>query len=244
MLNAARWTVLGLLAISVLVLAFAIGYVLADDDASASPRVNSQNNGQDLEGDVDFETLNQIVKLLDDRYVEPDRIDEQALYEAAINGMLQTLSDSGTFYVDPVTVATSTGPSGSFEGITFNKAWVGGNITIVGAGAANTTIASTNGLAAFYVSAPAPGVIRIDNMKITNSAGGGVRLDAASRFLGCGAPEERSGCAEWDLAGGLDASVTGRLARHWNLGRHWRDHIARSERVHVLLGAQVTARIE
>jgi carboxyl-terminal processing protease len=113
------------------VLAFAIGYVLADDDASASPRVNSQNDGQDLEGDVDFETLNQIVKLLDDRYVDPDRIDEQALYEAAINGMLQTLSDSGTFYVDPVTVATSTGPSGSFEGIGATVSSENGQIVIV-----------------------------------------------------------------------------------------------------------------
>lgn len=41
MLNAARWTVLGLLAVSILILAFAIGYVLADGDASASPRVDS-----------------------------------------------------------------------------------------------------------------------------------------------------------------------------------------------------------
>lgn len=63
--------------------------------------------------------------------------------------------------------------------------------------------------------------------------------DAASRFLGCGAPDASSGCAEWDLAGGLDASVTGRLARHWNLGRHWHDHIARSARLHVLLGARM-----
>jgi len=131
MLNAARWTVLGLLAASILVLAFAIGYVLADDDASASPTVNSSSNGQDLDGDVDFETLNEILSLLDDRYVDPDRIDEQALYEAAINGMLQTLSDSGTFYVDPVTVATSTGPSGSFEGIGATVASENGEIIIV-----------------------------------------------------------------------------------------------------------------
>jgi len=131
MLNAARWTVLGLLAVSILILAFAIGYVLADGDASASPRVDSSSNGQDVNGEVNFETLNEIVSLLSDRYVDPTRIDEQALYEAAINGMLQTLSDSGTFYVDPLTVATSTGPSGAFEGIGATVAAENGQIVIV-----------------------------------------------------------------------------------------------------------------
>jgi len=133
MLNAARWTVLGLLAASILVLVFAIGYVMADSgDASSTGPVNAPSQGQDLEGKVvDFDTLNQILKLLDDRYVDPDRIDNQALYEAAINGMLQTLSDSGTFYVDPVTVATSTGPSGSFEGIGATVSSQNGEIVIV-----------------------------------------------------------------------------------------------------------------
>ena len=131
MLNAARWTVIGLLAASIVVLAFAIGYVLADDDASASPTVNSPSDGESIDGDIDFETLNQIVSLLDDKYVDPEVLDEQALYEAAINGMLQTLSDSGTFYVDPVTVATSTGPSGSFEGIGATVASENGEIVIV-----------------------------------------------------------------------------------------------------------------
>jgi carboxyl-terminal processing protease len=133
MLNAARWTVLGLLAASILVLAFAIGYVLADDGGdSSSGNVNASGDAKDLEGeDVDFDVLNQIIKLLDDRYVDQDRLDNRALYEAAINGMLQTLSDSGTFYVDPVTVATGHGPSGSFEGIGATVSTQNGEIVIV-----------------------------------------------------------------------------------------------------------------
>jgi hypothetical protein len=133
MLNAARWTVLGLLAASILVLAFAIGYVLADDGGdSSSGNVNASGDAKDLEGeDVDFDVLNQIIKLLDDRYVDQDRLDNRALYEAAINGMLQTLSDSGTFYVDPVTVATGHGPSGSFEGIGATVSTQDGQIVIV-----------------------------------------------------------------------------------------------------------------
>jgi carboxyl-terminal processing protease len=113
LLRAARWTVIGLLVVSVLVLTFTIGYVVRGNGghggaASASGSGDTQTN---------FANLNQIMQLLQQNYVEPDRLDRQTLYEAAINGMLQTLSDSGVFYVDPNTVKTSVGPSGTFEGI-------------------------------------------------------------------------------------------------------------------------------
>jgi len=117
-----------------------------------------------------------------------------------------------TIDLNGFTVTISIG-SGSFEGITFNKAWVGGNITIVGAGAANTTIASTNGLAAFYVSAPAPGVIRIDNMKITNSSGGAIRLDAAARFL-CGSGLEFGTCVASHVLAAAPGSFLSMIANY------------------------------
>ena len=60
----------------------------------------------------DFATLNEMLDILEDRYVDPDLVDRQTLYESAINGMLETFPDSGTFYVDPQTVATSIGPAG------------------------------------------------------------------------------------------------------------------------------------
>ncbi len=71
------------------------------------------------------------MKLLQDKYVDPDLIDRLALYEAAITGMLQTLPDRGTFYVDPDTVKTSVGPSGKFEGIGATVASQNGQIVIV-----------------------------------------------------------------------------------------------------------------
>jgi carboxyl-terminal processing protease len=127
MLNVARWTVLGLLFASVLVLAFTVGYVLrGDGDGDGASASNDGENSEDF----DFSQLNQIYNLLQDRYVDPDKIDEQTLYEAAINGMLQTLSDSGVFYVDPNTVATSIGPSGSFEGIGATVADSNGQIIV------------------------------------------------------------------------------------------------------------------
>ena len=116
MLRAARWTVFGLLVASVLVLTFTIGYVVRGDGGGSSSAESA--GGTPTSGaNADFSNLNQIMKLLQDKYVEPDRLDRETLYQAAINGMLQTLSDSGVFYVDPNTVKTSVGPSGTFEGI-------------------------------------------------------------------------------------------------------------------------------
>ncbi|HEX5479305.1 MAG TPA: S41 family peptidase [Dehalococcoidia bacterium] len=128
MLKAARWTVAGLLAFSVVVLAFAIGYVVrGDGDSSSSPTANADSGSQA----TNFSNLNNIMKLLQDNYVDPDKLDRTTLYQAAINGMLQTLSDSGVFYVDPNTVKTSVGPSGSFEGIGATVATQNNQIVIV-----------------------------------------------------------------------------------------------------------------
>ena len=134
MLNTARWAVLGLLAVSVLVLSFAVGYVVNNGDGDGRPSVNLDDGDRpsdSADGEVDFAQLNQMLDLLEDKYVDPDRIDSQTLYEAAINGMLETLTDSGVFYIDPVTVATSTGISGSFEGIGATVASENGEIVIV-----------------------------------------------------------------------------------------------------------------
>ena len=130
MLTVARWTVVGLLVVSILVLAFALGYVINDGGGEASPDPRT-GSAEDIDGSFDFNTLNQIEKLLGDKYVDPDRIDTQTLYESAISGMLEPLTDSGTFYVDPNTVATSIGPSGTFDGIGATVAQQNGEIIIV-----------------------------------------------------------------------------------------------------------------
>ncbi len=149
-------------------------------------------------------------------YVRADGSDSNnGLADSSGGGLLtpqKAFDTACTIDLNGFTVTISIG-SGSFEGITFNKAWVGGNITIVGAGAANTTIASTNGIAAFYVSAPAPGVIRIDNMKITNSVGGGVRLDASSRFL-CGAGLEFGTCVASHVLAAAPGSFLSMIANY------------------------------
>jgi carboxyl-terminal processing protease len=130
MQTAARWAVAGLLVSSILILAFALGYVVRGGDAS-SPSPPPVTGSSDDDRDIDFATLNEIARLLQENYVEPDRIDQETLYDSAISGMLQTLSDTGTFYVDPETVQISIGPSGSFDGIGATVSEQNGEIVIV-----------------------------------------------------------------------------------------------------------------
>ena len=130
MLKAARWAVLGLLGVSILVLAFAVGYVV-NGGGSSDAATGTPSALDDGASPADFATLNQIYKLLHDKYVDPDLVDKDTLYQAAITGMLQPFPDSGTFYVDPNTVKTSVGPSGKFEGIGATVASQNGEIIIV-----------------------------------------------------------------------------------------------------------------
>jgi carboxyl-terminal processing protease len=131
MLKAARWTVLALLAAAVVALAFSVGYVMNEPDGGGARPLTSGESISSRDGEVDFETLNQILDILADEYVDEDRIDDQVLYEAAIGGLLQSLSDTGTFYVDPDTYRISVLPSGTFDGIGATVSQQGGEIVIV-----------------------------------------------------------------------------------------------------------------
>jgi carboxyl-terminal processing protease len=64
-------------------------------------------------------------------YVKPDNLDDQTLYEAAINGLLNSLNDSGTYYVDPETYKVNVLPSGTFEGIGATISQQGNDIVVV-----------------------------------------------------------------------------------------------------------------
>jgi carboxyl-terminal processing protease len=133
-MKVARWSIIGLLTVSILVLAFAFGYVARGDGGSnqvSSAGAATQTSGGSASADTDFKNLNDIYNLLQAKYVDPNLVDHTTLYQAAINGMLQTFPDSGTFYVDPNTVKTSVGPSGKFDGIGATVASQNGQIVIV-----------------------------------------------------------------------------------------------------------------
>ena len=85
----------------------------APDDAATpdDPRVTTVS-------DIEPALLDEIIEILEDNFVEPDRIDRQILYEGAINGLFQALGDPHSVYIDPQTFAVSRDDfSGAFEGI-------------------------------------------------------------------------------------------------------------------------------
>jgi len=131
MLKVARWTVLTLLAAAVIALAFSVGYVMNEPGGGGSPPAAPGEAASSSGGERDFDTLNQILDILAEEYVDQDRIDERVLYEAAIDGLLQSLSDTGTFYVDPDTYRINFLPSGTFEGIGATVSQQEGEIVIV-----------------------------------------------------------------------------------------------------------------
>ncbi|HEY7465885.1 MAG TPA: S41 family peptidase [Dehalococcoidia bacterium] len=112
----------------VLVLAIiGIGAFVAGRETKAGPsRVVTSDPS-----DFDYRVLNEIRSLLGRYYVRPENIDDQTLFEAAVNGMLGVLNDTGTFYVTPEDYQTSTTLTGSFEGIGATVSQQGGDIVIV-----------------------------------------------------------------------------------------------------------------
>jgi len=121
----ARWIVFSLLLAAVVALSFGIGVIVERDSGGTAASPTTEDDTPD------FNSLYEIYALLKGEYVDPDRLDPETLYEAAINGMLKSLSDTGTFYVDPITYTTSVMPSGTFEGIGATVTEQDGKIMIV-----------------------------------------------------------------------------------------------------------------
>jgi len=123
----AVWAVGISLAVLLLALVYTLGYVShkGSVSTSAAEPQGSTNSG------VDFGTLDQILGLLQKDYFGRANLDPTSLYEAAIRGMLGSLADTGTYYVDPKTNQIAVGLSGSFEGIGATVSQQGQNIVVV-----------------------------------------------------------------------------------------------------------------
>ncbi|MCC7363764.1 MAG: S41 family peptidase [Dehalococcoidia bacterium] len=119
----ARWAVVVLLLVASLTLAFGLGFavkdVFGDDDngtTGAAPRTTTTSNGTDDE--FGTEVLDEIVKILQDQYVDRDELDPEQLKEAAISGILESLNDRETSYISQDQLKEFTFDSGSsYEGI-------------------------------------------------------------------------------------------------------------------------------
>jgi carboxyl-terminal processing protease len=122
--------VAGALLLAVLALLFFfVGRETAPEKATKAGTATEASGG--VTSNFDYSILNDIRDILTNNYVKPDNLDDQALYENAINGLLNTLSDAGTFYVDPETFKVSVLPSGTFDGIGATVAQQNNEIVIV-----------------------------------------------------------------------------------------------------------------
>ena len=68
--------------------------------------------------DENLKSIEQVWALLQDNYVEPEKVDPEALAQAAIEGMLDFVGDPYTAYLDPISYQMSHSDlEGSFSGI-------------------------------------------------------------------------------------------------------------------------------
>jgi carboxyl-terminal processing protease len=118
-------------AILIVVIALPVVAFLAGRESNSGD--DGGNTTTQVSSEYDFDVLNDMVRILKRDYAKQDNLDDQTLYEAAIQGMLEVLNDSGTYYVDPQTykVDTSTTLQGGFDGIGATIAEQGGKIVIV-----------------------------------------------------------------------------------------------------------------
>lgn len=132
MYRAATATVAVLLGALLLALVFTLGYV-SNGSGGGVQLQETQRQVDDSTGGggVDFRTLDEILGILKEKYFARENLNDQVLYEAAINGLLDSLADSGTFYIDPISHQLSIGPSGRFEGIGATVQQQGNEIIIV-----------------------------------------------------------------------------------------------------------------
>ena len=133
MYRAAYWTVAALLGALSLALVFTIGYVSSNGvgGTGSGPAGLEPTTRPSDQRDVDFSTFQDILDILNEEYIDSDLLDDQALYESAVEGLIDSLNDTGTFYIDPISYQLSIGPSGEFEGIGASVSQEGNEIVIV-----------------------------------------------------------------------------------------------------------------
>ena len=123
--NSARNVLVGVLGVVIGALLVAVGFLAAvvidDDESGDGVAVSAADTAPPAEtasDDLDFDILDEIVKILGEDFVEPDRIDRALLFEGAINGIFQALNDPHSVYIDPQTYSLSRDDfSGAYQGI-------------------------------------------------------------------------------------------------------------------------------
>jgi len=123
-----RNVLLGIIAGLIGVLLIAAGFlgrIITEPEATVVPAAPDASAPADSDGsrpaassEADFLILDEILQILEEDFVEPDRIDAAYLHSAAIAGIFDALDDPHSTYIDPQTYSMSRDDfSGAFQGI-------------------------------------------------------------------------------------------------------------------------------
>ncbi len=127
-----RSVLIGLVSAVIGVLLISIGFIARVATEPAPRAVARAGAPAAASGSSDFSTLNEIFSVLQQDYVEPNRVDSDQLFEAAVNGMFKALGDPHSTYIDPNTYAIGRDDfSGAFQGIGATVALQGEFVVIV-----------------------------------------------------------------------------------------------------------------
>ena len=113
-------TLIGVLLISI---GFIAHMLIADDSSTITQsdidKIHQSLNKDSLDDRLnDFSVLGEIYDTLEEYYVEPERINKQQLFNASILGILRSLDDIHTNYIDPESFSMAQSDlRGTFQGI-------------------------------------------------------------------------------------------------------------------------------
>ena len=119
--NALRTVLVSLISVLVGVMLVAIGFlghVVLDRNSEDGEAPRSSAAAVEGAEGIDPALLDQIIQILADDFVEPERVNRDVLYQGAIQGIFTALNDPHSTYIDPRTYALSRDDfSGAFQGI-------------------------------------------------------------------------------------------------------------------------------
>jgi carboxyl-terminal processing protease len=115
--NIARYALLTSVSVLIGVLLLATGFLVrvVTEPATSTP---APATAASADTDADFSLLEEIARIIEQDYVDPDRVDAELLRDGAIEGIFRTLNDPHSAYIDPRTYALSRDDfEGAFHGI-------------------------------------------------------------------------------------------------------------------------------
>jgi carboxyl-terminal processing protease len=116
MMKGLRWILLGLFVVLLSVMSGVVGFAVGGGGEDC--QVSMSGGSRSSTGEADFGVLDEVYDVLREDFVDQDSLDPEILRQGAIDGLLASLGDVHTLYIDPQSFALGVDViSGQFEGI-------------------------------------------------------------------------------------------------------------------------------